>query len=366
LRVAPLPIAWVLCILSFGISKQSTFGYRWEAGSDDSRRRRLDEKRLEDTTSVLCGSANPSVWRCRFFVDGSPHVYHDRFWEVVVQPDDPTYSFGKLLRMPRPRPGLTEGCATRVQPIFEEKCVLCHNAEKFKGSLRLDSYQNLMRGGKDGPVIHRGEPGKSELFRRITLPRESKDFMPSEGKPALTAAQTKIVEVWITAGATPRIAETGIAGFPAFPNRNEVSSPLTPDYRPQIKTIAALEASLGVRLVPRSQNPTDGLILRTASTPEGCNDATLEQLAPVANLLVDAELARTKVTDKGLRTIATFSNLRFLDLSHTAVTSTGVNELAPLVKLESLNLTETRVTHHGIAEVQTKLGVKRIYLFETH
>jgi len=40
--------------------------------------------------------------------------------------------------------------ATRVHPIFADKCLYCHNADKHKGSLRLDSYQNAMRGGKDG------------------------------------------------------------------------------------------------------------------------------------------------------------------------------------------------------------------------
>jgi hypothetical protein len=256
--------------------------------------------------------------------------------------------------------------AMRVQPIFEDKCVLCHNAGKFKGKLRLDSYEHVMRGGKDGSVIHSGEPGKSELFRRITLPPDNKDFMPAEGKPALSAAETKIIEVWIAAGATTHIADAAIEGVPPSPAENPVSAPLTADYRPQLKTIAGLEASLGIRLVPRSQNPTDGLILRTMSAPERCNDATLAQLAPVANLIVDAELARTKVTDKGIPAIANFSNLRFLDLSNTAVTSAGVKELMKLEKLESLNLTETRVTRDGIAELQTKPGLKRLYSFETH
>ncbi len=222
-----------------------------------------------------------------------------------------------------------------------------------------------MRGGKDGPVIHPGEPGKSELFRRVSLPPDNKDFMPADGKPALTAAEAKIIEVWITAGATTQIAETAIQKLPPSPEENAVSPPLTADYRPQMKTIEALEASLGVRLVPRSQNPTDGMILRTASAPERCNDATLAQLAPVANLIVDAELARTKVTDKGLQAIANFSNLRFLDLSDTLVTSAGVKELMKLEKLESLNLTETRVTRDGIAELQAKPGLKRLYSFES-
>jgi uncharacterized membrane protein len=256
--------------------------------------------------------------------------------------------------------------ATRVQPIFEDKCVLCHNAGKFKGKLRLDSYEHVMRGGKDGPVIHSGEPGKSELFRRVTLPPDNKDFMPAEGKPALSAAETKIIELWIAAGATTHLAEAAIQGLPPSPEKNAVSAPLTADYRPQLQAIAALETSLGIRLVPRSQNPTDGLILRTVSAPERCNDATLAQIAPVANLIVDAELARTKVTDKGMQAIANFSNLRFLDLSNTAVTSAGVKELMKLGNLESLNLTQTRVTRSGIAELESKPGLKRLYRFETH
>jgi uncharacterized membrane protein len=254
--------------------------------------------------------------------------------------------------------------ALRVQPIFDEKCVLCHNAEKFKGKLRLDSYEHVMLGGKDGPVISPSDPGKSEMVRRITLPADSKDFMPAEGKPALSPAETKIIEVWIAAGATIHLAEEATRELPQSVDEKKVSAPLTPDYRPQLRTIQELETSLGIRLIPRSQNPTDGLILRTVSAPEGCNDETLAQLKPVANLIVDAELARTKVTDKGMQAIGNFSNLRFLDLSDTAVTSAAVKELMKLEKLESLNLTQTKVARNAAAELQSKPGLKRLYLFE--
>jgi len=254
----------------------------------------------------------------------------------------------------------------RVQPIFEEKCVLCHNAGKFKGKLRLDTYEHVMRGGKDGPVIQAGKPGKSELFRRVTLPPESKDFMPAEEKPALSGAEIKVIEKWIAAGATTHIADAEIQGLSPSSEEKARAAPLTADYRPQLQTIATLESTLGIRLVPRSQNPTDGLILRTESAPTRCNDATLEQIAPVANLIVDAELARTKVTDKGMQAVANFSNLRFLDLSKTAVTSAGVEELMKLEKLERLNLTQTRVTRAGVAEARMSPRLKGLYLFETH
>jgi hypothetical protein len=252
-----------------------------------------------------------------------------------------------------------------VQPIFEEKCVVCHDAGKFKGKLRLDTYDHAMHGGKDGPVIRPGEPARSELVRRVTLPPGSKDFMPAEGKPALTEAEMKIIEAWITAGATTNVSDAAVSGLPPSLETTKTAPPLTADYRPHLKTMAALESSLGIRLVPRSQNPTDGLILRTVSDPALCDDATLAQLAPVADLIVDAELARTKVTDKGMQSIASFSNLRFLDLSNTAVTSVGAQALVKLDKLESLNLTQTKVTSSGVAELRTKPGLKRLYLFET-
>ena len=189
--------------------------------------------------------------------------------------------------------------------------------------------------------------------------------MPAEGKPALSAAEIKVIEVWIANGATIDVADSALALLPAT-EQDKTAPPLAPDYRPQLKTLSDLELSLGIHLVPRSQNPTDGLILRTMSAPAKCTDTTLTQLAPVANLIVDAELARTRVTDRGMQAIGNFSNLRSLDLSNTGVTSTGAKELMKLEKLESLNLTETKVTRNSIELLRKKPGLKRLYFFETH
>ena len=256
--------------------------------------------------------------------------------------------------------------AVRVHPIFADKCLSCHSSDKHKGELRLDSYQNVMRGGKDGKVIKPGDAHKSELFRRITLPSDNKYFMPAEGKPPLTADQIKVLELWINAGARIEVDAKSLAGLPGL-RPASAPEPKIADYRPQWKTIAALETSLGIRLVPRSQDPTTGLILRTVNSPDSCTDDTLAKLAPVANFIVDAELARTKVTDKGMTVLAkNFTNLRFLDLSYTGVTSAGVNEIARLDKLESLNLTDTKVDANSTAELRSKPSLKKLYLFESH
>jgi uncharacterized membrane protein len=255
--------------------------------------------------------------------------------------------------------------AARVAPIFENKCTNCHNAEKKKGKLRLDNFENVMRGGKDGIVIKPGDPKHSELFRRINLSPDEKDFMPTDGKTPLTASEIKVIELWIASGASSSLPAIEVHGAPPVPVSEAALVPLTRDYRPQLPLITSLERELGVRLVPRSRNPQDGLILRTVSAPDRCDDAAVARLKAIGPLIVDAELARTKVTDAGLKTLATFSNLRAVDLAHTAVTSAGVPILARLSRLESLNLTATAVDDAGVATLRRKPTLRRLYLFET-
>jgi hypothetical protein len=120
-----------------------------------------------------------------------------------------------------------------------------------------------------------------------------------------------------------------------------------------------------VRLVPRSSVPTDGLVLRTASAPLKCDDAVLEKLAPVADMIVEAELARTRVTDKGMEAVGRWTNLVSIDLTHTAVTSDGVARLASLVRLETLNLTATKVDSRGVASVKKLPALREVWAFGT-
>lgn len=107
------------------------------------------------------------------------------------------------------------------------------------------------------------------------------------------------------------------------------------------------------------------LILSPADSTPLAPVTRFARLKVIGSLIVDAELARTKVTDAGLKTLATFANLRAVDLAHTAVTSAGVPILARLDHLESLNLTATAVDDRGVSAVRRKQTLKRLYLFET-
>lgn len=250
----------------------------------------------------------------------------------------------------------------RIAPIFETHCLICHGANKRKGGLRLDSYEQLVRGGKNGAVVKVGDAAASDLYRRVSLDRAHKDFMPAEGKPPLSDADRKLIELWIEAGASSTLGVNAIAGVLDMAPPAE---PLAPDYTPDVQAIRDLQVPLGIRLVPRSQNARDGLILRTASSPAICDDAVLAKLAPVAGYVVEAELARTRVTDAGLKALAAFTSLRTLDLSHTTITSAGVRELITLPKLETLNLTATAVDDAGAHLLRKRESLKRVYLFHS-
>jgi len=254
--------------------------------------------------------------------------------------------------------------AARIEPILENNCFICHDANKAKGSLRMDSYDLLMKGGEKGPVIKPGDPKASVIFIRITLPHEEKKFMPNDGKKPLTADEVKLIELWIAAGASETLSIDAIKGAPAITSPSVIIA-LAPDYHPRMGRVIELERSLGVQLSPRSQIPTDGLILRTVRNPAQCNDAALAHLKPLADLIVEAELARSMVTDAGMKSVALWLNLRKLDLSHTAIGPEGLAQLSALTKLESINLTETAADDASIAKIAKLPTLKHIYSFNT-
>ena len=54
--------------------------------------------------------------------------------------------------------------SARVAPIFNDRCTTCHGPEKKKGKLRLDTFDYVMRGGKDGVVVKPGDPKKQRTL----------------------------------------------------------------------------------------------------------------------------------------------------------------------------------------------------------
>jgi len=89
---------------------------------------------------------------------------------------------------------------SQVKPVLENLCVRCHNAEKAKGGLRLDTKAGFLKGGENGPIVVPGDIEKSELTRRILLPRGHEELMPQEGEPLSGPHRNWMIE-WVKQGA---------------------------------------------------------------------------------------------------------------------------------------------------------------------
>lgn len=87
-----------------------------------------------------------------------------------------------------------------VAPIFQQKCVTCHGAEKTKGGFRLDSFAALNKAGdSDKKPIEAGAPEKSHLFA-LLVTKDADDRMPQKADP-LSKDEIGTIRRWIKEGA---------------------------------------------------------------------------------------------------------------------------------------------------------------------
>ena len=253
--------------------------------------------------------------------------------------------------------------AKQIDPIFDSNCTTCHGEGKAKGGLRLDSFDLLMKGGKDGPVIVAGDPDRSVLLQRVTLPPDHKHFMPAEGKPPLRPEEIALIKAWIQQGASP--SATTLAGVSIHEDRPEL--PLRPvgDYSALMPEIRQMEQSQGAKLIPLSAKPEDGLVLYTVDASSSFDDARLAQFLKFAPYIVEAELGRTAVTNASFDTLKQFTHLRALHLEETHITGDELAKLAPLSQLTYLNLSGTQVTSKAVSSLSAMKNLRHVYLYNT-
>jgi mono/diheme cytochrome c family protein/uncharacterized membrane protein len=251
----------------------------------------------------------------------------------------------------------------RIYPIFDANCLACHGATKSQGGLRLDSYEELMKGGKDGPVIIPRDTTHSLLLQRITLPPDNAKAMPAEGRPPLKPEEIAILRAWVEAGASP--AAQRVAGLSNPTQPEEAPARPVGDYSALMGELATMRAAQGPKLLPVSGKPSDGLILMTADASESFDDAALARFEKLAPYIVEVDLARTAVTDKSFETLATFSSLRTVHLEGTRVTGVGIEKLSGLSQLSYINLSGTKLSPAALPVLRSLKNLRHVYTFDT-
>ncbi|MCA9069520.1 MAG: hypothetical protein KDA84_11380 [Planctomycetaceae bacterium] len=87
-----------------------------------------------------------------------------------------------------------------VQPILTKNCGGCHGAAgNARGGLRLNSFDNMKKGGSSGALLTIGNANASLIMRRIAGPANQK--MPPGNRPKLADDEIQTIRDWINAGA---------------------------------------------------------------------------------------------------------------------------------------------------------------------
>ncbi len=146
----------------------------------------VDYTLLEDkppTDSSFCG--NPA---CH-----DPDYIYSGLDSPALEP----YLARQIYALRNTSPYLLEGVPRTYEAtfkaLFDGRCIVCHGAPEYKADLDLTTYDSLLIGGKNGPVIVAGDPESSLLIQRQSEETEHGGQVLDDELEALTA--------WIAAGA---------------------------------------------------------------------------------------------------------------------------------------------------------------------
>lgn len=144
-----------------------------------------------------------------------------------------------------------------VSNIFRSRCNSCHNTDKAKGGLVLESYTGTMQGGGSGKVVEPGDLDGSHLWNLVSHKEEPK--MPPNS-PKIPDAELNVIKAWIEAGAPETAgAKVAMKPKPKFEFKldpNSLGKPVGPPAMPE-----------KVSSDPVVVSPKPNAILAMASSP---------------------------------------------------------------------------------------------------
>lgn len=89
----------------------------------------------------------------------------------------------------------TVSFATDIQPLLKNRCGNCHGGNKTEEGLNLLSYEAILKGSDNGPVVNVGAADDSLLVEMVATLE-----MPKRG-PKLTPPQVQLIIDWVNQGA---------------------------------------------------------------------------------------------------------------------------------------------------------------------
>lgn len=263
-----------------------------------------------------------------------------------------------------------------VATVLESKCVNCHNENKTKGDLLLNSHGALLEAGKSGQnAVVPGDPGASELMVRIRLPEDHDDRMPPDGKPGLTESELSVLSFWIANGASQEVKMGEVKDTimlarleQMMPDIQQAQYKILEDraaFEAAQKELETIASKIGVTVSPDDRINEKFFAMKMKFPPPPFGTEELQAFSPFFPFFSRISLASSNVKDDDLFFLAKMTELRELVLQKTAITGEGLPYLKDLPHLEVLNLSFTPLEDAHLLHLLAFKSLKKIYLFGT-
>lgn len=259
-----------------------------------------------------------------------------------------------------------------IFPIFQEKCIRCHQERTQNGGLDMSSAKGLLRGGDGGEIIQPGSAYKSKIFKRVSLPANHPKFMPPNGI-GLTYDEVRLLEWWIESGATldkkigvlertPQITQYlerqyGLRSRTEDPLSNMQVPPVSPGLIDSVS-----KNGFNIKSISSGKNIVDIVPIKPNQL---FSKTQLTSLLLMKEQIVWLNLAGSNLDDESMEIIGQLSNLRKLNLEHNPITDKSLKSIEGLDKLECLNLFNTRVSAAGVNNLSRWPALTELYLGQT-
>lgn len=254
-----------------------------------------------------------------------------------------------------------------VQPIFENKCIGCHNSKKAKGELVMDTKELFMKGGKDGEPWDTTKADLGVMMRRIHMPLDEKEHMPPKGKPQLSDDEMFIIHEWVKRGANFEKKFTDllptdtfyVIGKKALPSASEENYDFPPADENEVAKLNNNNRVVApVAIGSPALNATffNSALFKISSVKE---------LEPVNDKIVELNLAKMDVKDEDLSIFKQFKNLRRLNLNFTQITGKTLEQLQSLPLLKMISLSGTSVDFNDLKKLQNFPKLRSVYMWST-
>lgn len=249
---------------------------------------------------------------------------------------------------------------SRIDPIFEKYCVACHDGNKDKGHLRLDSFRQLSFSGRSGADLT--EADNNLLLQRMTLPLTNRLVMPPFGRERHTEQELELIKLWLSKGGSGQLTEED---FPDAPPKARIIKFKDIDWQiidklraPSAKKLKNLQTTFPDTLHYLART-SHMLSVNFSHLTPSIGDAELLELDSISTLIVELDLSNMAVSDGSIDLLQTMQALQKIKLVNTDITEQTLDRLLTLPNLKKVFVDAELVN----AAIKERFDAQEIFLF---